>query len=70
MLALLHCGVYALLSTKKSFFTKAVFRLFGHTDWRHDLVTTREVAAVSLGIVQGSKVKFRFKGERLEVYSD
>lgn len=36
--------------------------LFGHTDHRHQLVTTRETACRKFGIHIGSRVRFRFEG--------
>ena len=47
-----------------AFFQQCVRKLFGHTDWRHDLVTGQEVAHKS-GISIGAPVRFKFKGEVL-----
>ncbi len=41
-------------------------RLFGHTDYRHELVSPRERAAKQLGVRAGSKVGFQFEGRRYE----
>ena len=45
-------------------FQAAVATLFGHKDYRHDLVTTAEVAAKT-NVGAGATVEFRLRGERL-----
>jgi hypothetical protein len=40
-------------------------RFFGHTDYRHQLVTPRERASATLGIRPGSRVRFRLDGQEL-----
>jgi hypothetical protein len=45
-------------------FCNAVKKLFGHKDYRHDLVTPREVAASS-GLEAGCTVRFTMSGETL-----
>lgn len=45
-------------------FCSAVKKLFGHKDYRHDLVTPREVAAAG-GVAAGSTVRFTMAGETL-----
>jgi len=37
-------------------------RLFGHTDYRHQLITPRERALAQFGIQPGMRVRFRFDG--------
>ena len=39
-------------------------RLFGHTDFRHDLITPQEVAAAG-GVEAGCTVRFVMSGETL-----
>ena len=39
-------------------------RLFGHTDFRHDLITPQEVAAAG-GVEAGCTVRFAMSGETL-----
>ena len=46
-------------------FCSAVQKLFGHSDYRHDLITPREVAAVQSGVESGCTVRFTLYGETL-----
>lgn len=39
---------------------------FGHTDYRHDLITPREVAVSQYGIRPGVRVRFDYEGHRFE----
>ena len=46
-------------------FQGIVSRLFGHTDYRHDLITPRERAAQKFDIRVGTAVRFRFQNQWL-----
>jgi len=47
-------------------FRKTVAQLFGHTDFRHDLVTPREQASVVNGVEAGCTVRFTLGRETLD----
>lgn len=51
-------------SCKAARFKTLALRIFGHTGTTHDLVTTREVAAVQHDIKLGGMVAFTFEGQR------
>lgn len=46
-------------------FEALAWRVFGHAEMKHELVTPREVAAVRHGVRVGSAVEFEFQGRRL-----
>jgi hypothetical protein len=57
--------VWGKSSCSASRFKTIIVRLFGHTDNRHDLITSREIAAVRHAVKIGSRVKFEFDGKQL-----
>jgi hypothetical protein len=46
-------------------FQSIAYRMFGHTDHRHDLITPRKRARTQYGIRPGTMVRFDYDGERL-----
>ena len=51
-------------SCRQERFQGIAHRVFGHTDFRHALVTPQEHAS-KLGILPGTAVSFEFEGKRL-----
>ena len=61
--------LYEMLTTGKSnhgsLFKKVALDLFGHTDFRHNLVTVVQQASERLGVRLGEQVGFSFRGSRM-----
>lgn len=49
-------------SCKEGRFQEIAWRFFGHTDHRHALITPREQAIATSGILPGNRVRFLFEG--------
>lgn len=62
MIHLVELLLWERSSCKARRFQSIAGRMFGHTDHRHQLVTSRERAATRFGLHPGSRVRFRLDG--------